>query len=91
MVEPNHQCPLCVLLGVWREGWTGESCSGDSTTIYDLISYTVSRYSHLSVIFAGAGVLLLVNIVFDLPFSGYSDTERIQVAKDVIASQDSLS
>jgi hypothetical protein len=42
------------------------------------------------VIFAGAGVLLSVAIVLDLPFTDYPDTELSQTAKDVLASQDTL-
>jgi hypothetical protein len=42
------------------------------------------------VIFAGAGVLLLVAIVLDYAYSDISDTERIQTAKDALASQDAL-
>ena len=41
-------------------------------------------------IFAGAGVLLLVAIVLDHPYSDFSDPEPTQAAKDVIASQDAL-
>jgi len=42
------------------------------------------------VIFAGAGVLLLVAIVLDLAYSDCSDTKATQAAKDVVASQDAL-
>ncbi|KAH8996589.1 hypothetical protein EDB83DRAFT_2559152, partial [Lactarius deliciosus] len=47
-------------------------------------------FSPAKVIFAGAGVLLLVVIVRDHAYSDYSDTERTQAAKDVAASQDAL-
>ncbi|KAH9016644.1 hypothetical protein EDB83DRAFT_2573211 [Lactarius deliciosus] len=47
-------------------------------------------FSPAKVIFAGAGVLLLVAIVSDLPYSHCSDTELTQAAKDVVASQDAL-
>jgi hypothetical protein len=47
-------------------------------------------FSPANVIFAGAGVLLSVAIVLDLSRSGRSDTEPVQAAKDVIASQDAL-
>ncbi|KAH9016025.1 hypothetical protein EDB85DRAFT_2280101 [Lactarius pseudohatsudake] len=47
-------------------------------------------FSPAKVIFAGAGVLLLVVIVLDHPYSDCSDTERTQAAKDVAASQDAL-
>ena len=39
-------------------------------------------------IFAGAGVLLLVVFVLDLLYSDYSDIESTQAAKDVLASRD---
>jgi hypothetical protein len=42
------------------------------------------------VIFAGAGVLLSVAIVLDLPFTNCPNTEHLQTAKDVLASQDTL-
>ena len=41
-------------------------------------------------IFAGAGVLLLAGIVLYRPHSDISDTESMQAAKDVLASQDAL-
>ncbi len=41
-------------------------------------------------IFAGAGVLLLVAFVLDLHYSDCSDTESTQAAKDVVASRDAL-
>ena len=47
-------------------------------------------FSPANVIFAGAGVLLLVAIVLNLPRSEISDTALIQTAKDVIASHDAL-
>jgi hypothetical protein len=47
-------------------------------------------FSPANVIFAGAGVLLSVAIVPDLPRSERSDIGPIQAAKDVIASQDAL-
>jgi hypothetical protein len=47
-------------------------------------------FSPANVIFAGAGVLLSVAIVLDLSRSERSDTEPVQAAKDVIASQDAL-
>ncbi|KAH9028017.1 hypothetical protein EDB83DRAFT_2555160, partial [Lactarius deliciosus] len=47
-------------------------------------------FSPTKVIFAGAGVLLLVDIILDHPYSDCSDTERTQAAKDVAASQDVL-
>ncbi|KAH9019340.1 hypothetical protein EDB83DRAFT_2556025, partial [Lactarius deliciosus] len=47
-------------------------------------------FSPAKVIFAGAGVLLLVAIILDLPYLHCSDTERTQAAKDVVASQDAL-
>jgi hypothetical protein len=42
------------------------------------------------VIFAGASVLLSVAIVLDLPFTDCPNTEHLQTAKDVLASQDTL-
>ncbi|KAH9041225.1 hypothetical protein EDB85DRAFT_2271968, partial [Lactarius pseudohatsudake] len=47
-------------------------------------------FSPAKVIFAGAGVLLLVVIVLDHPYSDCSDTQRTQAAKEVAASQDAL-
>ncbi|KAH9001948.1 hypothetical protein EDB83DRAFT_2324510 [Lactarius deliciosus] len=47
-------------------------------------------FSPTKVIFAGAGVLLLVDIIPDHAYSDCSDTERTQAAKDVAASQDAL-
>ncbi|KAH9166811.1 hypothetical protein EDB89DRAFT_2101116, partial [Lactarius sanguifluus] len=47
-------------------------------------------FSPAKVIFAGAGVLLLVVIILDYAYSDCSDTERTQAAKDVAASQDAL-
>ncbi|KAH9028419.1 hypothetical protein EDB84DRAFT_1439625 [Lactarius hengduanensis] len=49
-------------------------------------------FSPAKVIFAGAGVLLLVVIILDLPYANCSDsdTESTQAAKDVIASRDVL-
>ena len=41
-------------------------------------------------IFAGAGVLLLVAIILDLAYSDCSDIKATQAAKDVVASQDAL-
>ena len=41
-------------------------------------------------IFAGAGVLLLVVIILDLAYSDCSDNKATQAAKDVVASQDAL-
>ena len=41
-------------------------------------------------IFAGAGVLLSVVIVLDLPYTDCPNTELSQTAKDVLASQDTL-
>ncbi|KAH9018277.1 hypothetical protein EDB84DRAFT_1442507 [Lactarius hengduanensis] len=47
-------------------------------------------FSPAKVIFAGAGVLLLVAIVPGLPYSERSDAEPTQAARDVVASQDAL-
>ncbi|KAH9014775.1 hypothetical protein EDB84DRAFT_1443698 [Lactarius hengduanensis] len=47
-------------------------------------------FSPAKVIFAGAGVLLLVTIILALAYSNCSDTEPTQAAKDVVASQDAL-
>ncbi|KAI9431393.1 hypothetical protein H4582DRAFT_2132957, partial [Lactarius indigo] len=47
-------------------------------------------FSPAKVIFAGAGVLLLVATLLDLLYSYYSDPEHTQAAKDVAASQDAL-
>ena len=41
-------------------------------------------------IFAGAGVLLSVVTVLDLPYTDCPNTELFQTAKDVLASQDTL-
>ena len=41
-------------------------------------------------IFAGAAVLFLVAIVLDYTYWDISDSERIQAAKDALASQDAL-
>ncbi|KAI9449931.1 hypothetical protein BJY52DRAFT_212138 [Lactarius psammicola] len=47
-------------------------------------------FSPAKVIFAGAGVLLLVAIVLDHPYTDCSDTKSTQAAKDVVPSQDAL-
>ncbi|KAH9014711.1 hypothetical protein EDB84DRAFT_1443729 [Lactarius hengduanensis] len=47
-------------------------------------------FSPAKVIFAGAGVLLLVAIILDHPCQDRADTEPSQAAKDVVASQDAL-
>ena len=47
-------------------------------------------FSPANVIFAGAGVLLSVDIVLALPYSNFLETKRTQAAKDVIESQDTL-
>ncbi|KAH9070650.1 hypothetical protein EDB83DRAFT_2550827, partial [Lactarius deliciosus] len=47
-------------------------------------------FSPAKVIFAGAGVLLLVAISLDHSCSGCPNTEPTQAAKDVVASQDAL-
>ena len=57
--------------------------------IYDLIRY-FQTFSPSNVIFAGAGVLLLVTIVLDHPYLDYSETEPTQTAKGDISSQDEL-
>jgi ribosomal protein S8 len=70
MVEPDHQRPLCVLLGAWRWSWTSIlTCERHLCWCW---RPSLSSYRPGS------------------PFSDYSDTETIQAAKDVIASQDAL-
>ncbi|KAH9019311.1 hypothetical protein EDB83DRAFT_2556005 [Lactarius deliciosus] len=55
-----------------------------------LASSILTVFSPAKVIFAGAGVLLLVAISLDHAYSGCPNTEPTQAAKDVDASHDAL-
>jgi hypothetical protein len=89
MVEADRPRPLCVLLYDGCGRWTSESHSYDPSTIHPLISY-FQVFKPANVIFAGAGVLLLVAIAINLPYSDRSDTERTQTAKDVLGDLGTL-
>ena len=89
MVETDRPRPLCILLYDWCGRWTSESHSYNPSTIHPLISY-FQVFRPANVIFAGAGVLLSVVIVLDLPYSDHSDAKPIQTAKDVLGSLDAI-
>jgi hypothetical protein len=88
MVGAERPRPLCIILYDGCGRWTGESHSYDPSTIHHpLISYF---QGFPNVIFAGAGVLLLVVIPTNLPYSDHSDTEPTQAAKEVLGDLDTL-
>ena len=88
MAEADRPRPLWILPD-WHERWTSASHLYDSSTIHPLISY-FQAFGPAAVTFAGAGVLLSVVIVLDLPYSDHSDTEPTQAAKDTLGSPDAL-
>jgi hypothetical protein len=89
MVEADRPRHLFVLLYNWCGRRTSESHSYDPSTIQPLISY-FQVFKPGNVIFAGVGVLLLVVIAMNLPYSDHSDTEPTQAAKDVLGDLDVL-
>ena len=86
MVEPDCECPIRVFRCCFRRCQSGKSQHYASSLP---LRYILKVFSPASVIFAGIGVFLIVNI---LPFhrADSSHVEFLQAAKDVAASKDVL-
>ena len=63
MAKPYRECPVCFFGNSWRGRWPGKLLSDtNSSEIHSLI-FICQVFSPAKVIFAGAGVLLLVRIL----------------------------
>ena len=60
MAQPNRQCSLCFIDDSWRGRWPSKRL--DKNSQRSALMFIFQVFSPAKVIFAGAGVLLLVRI-----------------------------